>query len=92
MDEEQISTLRAALHTWIDQASVEQLERMNQVVSTDARRFSPVVAAPADGTETDPWNSETIERNEERRHKQQSARLIALMNKPPRTLPPPDKE
>ena len=46
MDEEQISTLRAALHHWIDHATVEQLERMNHVVAVDARRFVPVALLP----------------------------------------------
>jgi hypothetical protein len=51
MDEEQISTLRAALHNWIDHATVEQLERMNQVVAADARRFVPVTMFPEEERE-----------------------------------------
>ena len=46
MDEEQISMLRAALHHWIDHATVEQLEQMNHVVAVDARRFVPVALLP----------------------------------------------
>ena len=46
MDEEQISMLRAALHHWIDHATVEQLEQMNHVLAVDARRFVPVALLP----------------------------------------------
>jgi hypothetical protein len=96
MDEEQIDTLRAALHNWIDQASVEQLERMNQVVATDARRGIPVVTLPQE--EQPPRQYRIVytsaAQNEERRERADNlARqgLLRQLSKPPRELPPADE-
>jgi rubrerythrin len=71
MDEEQISTLRAALHNWIDHASVEQLERINQVRAIDVWHFAPEemepVEPPVPQGDSTPYPSQRNIDNERRR-------------------------